>query len=187
MIGQTIHTIRCALCALIATAKSVGRGPPSALDHRVNYIWYVIPDIRDFPLEILRLIGNFITPWWWPGRGSRTVPVAEATRTSRDVWYGRGPRNGRSPDPVQPRFERRRRSPAPIPGQTPETPGTLMARPQLGSLLARPQYCWLDHSSMSEPSAIRSSEKVTCSVRYRKSVISCAFSINVLAVSRTLK
>ena len=87
---------------------------PSALDHRVNYIWYVIPDIRDFPLEILRLIGNFITPWWWPGRGSRTVPVAEATRTSRDVWYGRGPRNGRSPDPVQPRVERRRRrSPAP--------------------------------------------------------------------------
>ena len=53
----------------------------------VNVIWWCIPQLRDLDVEILRDIGRYITPDWWPGRGSRRTPLAEARPpSSLGLW-----------------------------------------------------------------------------------------------------
>ena len=57
----------------------------------VNVIWWCIPQLRDLDVEILRDIGRYITPDWWPGRGSRRTPLAEARPESRlGLWLSHG-------------------------------------------------------------------------------------------------
>ena len=58
---------------------------PSALDHRVNVLWHVIPSLRDLELEILRLIASFLEDPWRPGAGSRWTYLPRRSTTRAGV------------------------------------------------------------------------------------------------------